>query len=118
MTYDENECDVTQNMIENLLIDFYNKGFNYVSVIQGGFEKCHKLAVKHGLEIQNHSKMHCLVCTPEGYSRFGVARRLKNLKNKILGTSKKPEKVETEDDQTELKSIKKPNKASAVVTKQ
>ena len=51
MTYDETECDVTQNMIENLLIDFYNKGFQYVSVISGGFEKCHKLAVKHGLEI-------------------------------------------------------------------
>jgi len=89
MTYDETECDVTQNMIENLLIDFYNKGFQYVSVISGGFEKCHKLAVKHGLEIQNHSPPHCLVCTPEGYSRFNITRKLKKFAGKIMGGNKK-----------------------------
>jgi len=51
MEYDENETDVVQNMIENLLIDFNSKGFPYISVVQGGYERCHGIATRWGLEI-------------------------------------------------------------------
>jgi hypothetical protein len=49
--YDENQIDVVQNMLENLLIDFNNKGFPYISIVDGGYEKCHNFAKKHSLEL-------------------------------------------------------------------
>lgn len=61
----EEEQDIVQNMTENLLQAFLMKGFPYISLIDGGYWRCHNLAIQKGLDIENHDPNGCRICRRE-----------------------------------------------------
>ena len=77
-------CKVTE-MIENLLQAFLIKGFPYLSVAEGGFEKCHEFIEYYELELINHGKK-CKVCGQgrPSYSHVMIDR-LKEMKQTYVG---------------------------------
>jgi len=70
----DEEQDIVQNMTENLLQAFLMKGFPYISLVDGGFLKCHNLAVEKGLEIENHDAGSCKICRNDS-SPLRIIRR-------------------------------------------
>ena len=60
------ESDIVQNMVENLMQTFLLKGFPYLSLLEGGFEKCHEFARHFKIGIEGHDKSACGVCNPRG----------------------------------------------------
>jgi hypothetical protein len=58
------DSDKTQTVIQNLLQAFLVKGFPYVSLVEGGFEKCHNFALSYSLPLDNHFDDHCSLCRP------------------------------------------------------
>lgn len=70
-TFDINETvssdtNKTMMVIDNLLQAFLVKGFPYVSLVEGGFERCHDFALNFELALDNHHPEFCLLCTPNG----------------------------------------------------
>lgn len=70
-TFDINETvssdtNKTMMVIDNLLQAFLVKGFPYVSLVEGGFERCHDFALNFDLALDNHHPEFCLLCTPNG----------------------------------------------------
>ena len=55
-----------EEMIETLYFLFFQKGFPYVSIVEGGFKRCHDLVMRFSLEIKEHTPDYCLVCNPNG----------------------------------------------------
>ena len=70
------ENDIVQNMVENLLQSFLLKGFPYLSLLDGGYEKCHEFARHFKIDIERHDKSACLVCNPRS-SKFKRKKRVK-----------------------------------------
>jgi Rab-GTPase-TBC domain len=60
----------SQEMIEFVYLNLFNKGFAFVSIAEGGFKRCHELAGRFNLEIRDHLPGYCFVCTPKG-PRYG-----------------------------------------------
>ena len=58
----EHQNSEVQNMLENLIQAFLIKGFNYISVLEGGFEECHAFAEKFNIEVDNHDRNNCRAC--------------------------------------------------------
>ncbi|CAG9325901.1 unnamed protein product [Blepharisma stoltei] len=85
-SYDTNNQDAVQNMLENLLQILFAKDFPYVSVVEGGFERCHEIALYNDLLITNHSHDYCLVCSPNGPKYTSIVKnKLSNLKRSMVG---------------------------------
>jgi len=63
-----------------LLQDFYIKGFPYISVVEGGYEACHTLALSLNCELEGHVSEVCGVCHPE----LSVRKKFVTLGNKVL----------------------------------
>ena len=59
------DSNKTQMVIQNLLQAFLVKGFPYVSIVEGGFEKCHSFAINYKLALDNHFPEHCSLCNPK-----------------------------------------------------
>ncbi|CAG9312463.1 TBC1D23_5 [Blepharisma stoltei] len=78
------EEDPVQNMLENLLQLFIIKGFPYVSLVEGGFQKCHEFAMHYKLNIENHQNASCDVCNPN-VSCSSIESKLRKLKDVIHG---------------------------------
>lgn len=70
------DSDKTQMVIENLLQAFLVKGFPYVSLVEGGFEKCHDFAMSYDLPLDNHQERSCKICNPTG-SKFSFLLKKK-----------------------------------------
>ena len=62
---------VTQNLLQAFLV----KGFPYVSLVEGGFAKCHDFALNFGLELENHNFNDCLICNPGGSKLFNILKK-------------------------------------------
>ena len=74
------DSDKTRMVIENLLQAFLVKGFPYVSLVEGGYEKCHDFALNYNLLLDNHNPDKCLICNPErGKFKNIIKRKLKCL---------------------------------------
>lgn len=72
------DTDKTQMVIENLLQAFLVKGFPYVSLVEGGFEKCHDFAMSFNLQLDNHIEKECQICNPSGSKlKFFFKKNLK-----------------------------------------
>ena len=69
------QADVVQNMIENLLQAFLMKGFSYLSVLEGGFERCHDFAGHFKIDLESHDKLLCLGCNPLGVKNSKTSKR-------------------------------------------
>lgn len=74
----EDESDIVKNMVENLLQSFLLKGFPYISLLDGGFEKCHEFAMHFKINLEGHNKPNCLVCNPQ--NRIKKKRQAKKRK--------------------------------------
>jgi Rab-GTPase-TBC domain len=74
------QTDIVQNMIENLLQAFLAKAFPYLSVLEGGFERCHDFADHYKIQIEEHSTLHCLPCNPKGTKARKASEDLNDLK--------------------------------------
>ncbi|CAG9333287.1 TBC1D23_3 [Blepharisma stoltei] len=61
---EEDDPNIVQNMVQNLFQAFLLKGFQYVSIVNGGYSRCHELAIKNNLPIEGHDKSICQLCTP------------------------------------------------------
>lgn len=87
---EENDVYDVQGLIEHLLKDFLAKGFPYISLVQGGYEECHDLALRLGCELDDHDKNYCLPCNPGGLavSSF-VKKSFSSIQKKIFGGAKK-----------------------------
>ena len=79
----EDDGDSCQTMLVKLLQDFYIKGFPYVSVVEGGYEACHELALSLNCELEGHTSL-CTVCHPE----LSVKKQFVRLGTKVLGDLK------------------------------
>lgn len=80
----EDDVDSCQTMMVKLLQDFYIKGFPYVSVVEGGYEACHGLALSLNCELEGHVSGLCCICHPE----LSVKKKFVRLGNKVLGDLK------------------------------
>ena len=80
----EDDVDPCQTMLVKLLQDFYVKGFPYISVVQGGYEACHDLAISLNCELEGHLESTCHVCHPE----LSVKKQFMRLGTKMLGDLK------------------------------
>jgi hypothetical protein len=78
----ETSNDIEQNMIENLLQVFLMKGFPFISVLQGGFDKVHDLALELYIKLENHDKPTCPLCIQD--------RKKSDSKSKSFRTHRKP----------------------------
>jgi len=56
--------DIIDNMISNLIQVFLMKGFQYLSVLSGGFERIHHFAKHFKLDLDNHRDGACALCEP------------------------------------------------------
>ena len=75
------DSDKTQMVIQNLLQAFLVKGFPYVSIVEGGFEKCHSFAMNYQLPLDNHFPDHCYLCSPKRSRYFFCFGRKRNRGN-------------------------------------
>lgn len=60
------DSDKTRMVIENLLQAFLVKGFPYVSLVEGGYQKCHDFALNFNLLLDSHNPDYCPLCNPKG----------------------------------------------------
>lgn len=51
-----------ERIIRFLVDDFMEKGFKYISIIPGGFNECHDLALQYNFSMLNHEKGSCFHC--------------------------------------------------------
>lgn len=52
-------------MVEFLYDILVEKGFSYVSILEGGFSVFHQLLLRFNIEIKNHIPEYCFVCNPD-----------------------------------------------------
>jgi hypothetical protein len=115
------EIDIyeVQGLLEQLLKDFLAKGFPYVSLVQGGYEECHDLALRLGCELHKHRKDYCLPCNPGGptvssfvkksfshvkKSIFGAKKKVTNFAKKVTGYDEEKVEVKDKDKQKEAET--------------
>ena len=46
--------DYHERILKFVIEEFQQKGFKYISLLPGGFEECHDLALSYGFSLLNH----------------------------------------------------------------
>ncbi|OMJ78598.1 hypothetical protein SteCoe_21522 [Stentor coeruleus] len=75
----------SQNIVTKLLKSFWQKEFQYVSVVEGGYNSCHEFALDYNLEIKDHISSSCLLCCKlkKIISKKDVSKSMKKLNTEI-----------------------------------
>jgi hypothetical protein len=82
------DSNKTNMVIENLLQAFLFKGFPYVSLVEGGFERCHDFAQSYKLPLDNHFPDYCPICNPQGPGlKSLLSRKLKFLSKRLSSST-------------------------------
>ena len=80
----EFEEDAPQDFLNPILNSFLDAGFPYVSVVEGGYFKIHEFAMHYDLDINEHTRERCSICSP-GRSRSGsIKEGLKKIGNSFV----------------------------------
>jgi hypothetical protein len=77
----EESGDSEQKMLESLLLDFYFKGFPYISIVDGGYQACHNMAITLACELENHAPNGCQICRAE----LSTKQKFKQIGNQVIG---------------------------------
>lgn len=94
--------DIIDNMINNLIQVFLMKGFQYVSVLSGGFERIHHFAKNFKLDLDNHRESTCALCEPVSkkkdfkWSSAGDVNKVTHYDRSIVGFVKEKKVNERE----------------------
>lgn len=81
----DNSGQDSQNVVTKLLKSFWQKEFQYVSVVEGGYSSCHEFAIHYQLEIKDHIPSSCSLCcrSKKIISKKDVSKSLKRLKTEF-----------------------------------
>lgn len=98
------KTDIEENMVLNLIQVFLLKGFQFVSVVQGGYLKVHDFAKLFELQLDSHTESSCFLCDPnckvkrEARSNTSgdIERIYVDVKATYAGNSQKSKVVEKE----------------------
>lgn len=83
------QIDSCKHMIDNLVQLFTALEFPYISVVDGGYERCHEIAMYNNLNITHHSSSFCIVCSPNGPNNASIVKsKFSKLKKSMLGKIK------------------------------